>query len=57
MLNRTILDRVVRRGRVYISEAEIGAAFALGVCVINRRSTEDDVRSVVREVLAAAEEV
>jgi aromatic-L-amino-acid/L-tryptophan decarboxylase len=56
-LNRLILDRVVRRGRVYISNAIIGTAFALRACVVNHRTTEDDVRSIVSEVLAAAEEI
>ena len=55
-LNRSILDRVIRRGRVYISNAKIGDSFALRACIVNHRSTEDDVRSVVSEVLAAAEE-
>lgn len=55
-LNRAILDRVVRRGRVYISNAIIGNSFALRACVVNHRSTEDDVKSVVSEVLAAADE-
>jgi glutamate/tyrosine decarboxylase-like PLP-dependent enzyme len=56
-LNRRILERVVRRGRVYISNAKIGKSFALRACVVNHRSTEADVRSIVSEVLAASEEV
>jgi glutamate/tyrosine decarboxylase-like PLP-dependent enzyme len=56
-LNRRILERVVRRGRVYISNAKIGKSFALRACIVNHRSTEDDVRSIVSEVLAASEEV
>lgn len=56
-LNRAILDRVVRRGRVYISNAIIGDKFALRACVVNHRSTEEDVRSIVSEVLAAAKEI
>jgi aromatic-L-amino-acid/L-tryptophan decarboxylase len=56
-LNRAILDRVVRRGRVYISNAVIGNSFSLRACVVNHRSTEDDVKSVVSEVLAAADEL
>jgi aromatic-L-amino-acid decarboxylase len=56
-LNRSILGRVVRRGRVYISNAMIGNNFALRACVVNHRSTEDDMQSVVSEVLAAAEDI
>lgn len=56
-LNRSILDEVVRRGRVYISNAMVDNTFALRACVVNHRSTEDDVRFVVSEVLAAANEI
>ncbi len=56
-LNRSILNRVVRRGHVYISNAMIHNKFALRACVVNHRSTEDDVRSVVSEVLASAGEM
>jgi glutamate/tyrosine decarboxylase-like PLP-dependent enzyme len=55
--NRSILDRVIRRGRVYISNAMIGDVFALRACIVNHRTTEEDVRSIVSEVLAAAQEL
>lgn len=56
-LNRAILDRVVRRGRVYLSNAFLNGEFALRACIVNHRSTEEDVGAVVSEVIAAAEEV
>jgi len=56
-LNRAILDTVIKRGRVYVSNALIGDAFALRACILNHRSTEDDVRSIVSEVLAASKKV
>jgi aromatic-L-amino-acid/L-tryptophan decarboxylase len=56
-LNRAILDRVVRRGRVYLSNASINGEFALRACIVNHRSTEDDVRAVVSEVIVAAGEL
>ena len=56
-LNRRILDRVIRRGRVYISNATIHNHFALRACIVNHRTTEDDVRAIVHEVLAAASEL
>lgn len=56
-LNRSILSQVVRRGRVYISNAMIGSKFALRACVVNHRTTEEDVQSVVSEVLAAANDL
>jgi glutamate/tyrosine decarboxylase-like PLP-dependent enzyme len=56
-LNRRILDRVIRRGRVYISNAEIHGHFALRACIVNHRTTEPDVRAIITEVLAAASEI
>jgi aromatic-L-amino-acid/L-tryptophan decarboxylase len=56
-LNRSILDRVIRRGRVYISNAMIDGKFALRACIVNHRSTDEDVRAVVSEVLAAAKDL
>jgi aromatic-L-amino-acid decarboxylase len=56
-LNETILKRVVRRGRVFISNATVRGQFALRACFVNHRTTEDDVRAVVEEVRAAADEV
>lgn len=56
VLNRRILDRVIRCGRVYISNATIHGHFALRACIVNHRTTEDDVRAIVSEILAAATE-
>jgi glutamate/tyrosine decarboxylase-like PLP-dependent enzyme len=56
-LNRAILMRVTQRGRVYLSNAVIHGQFALRACIVNHRTTEDDVRAVASEVLAAAAEV
>ena len=56
-INRSILSRVVRRGRVYISNAMISNKFSLRACIVNHRSTEEDVRSMISEVLAAADEL
>jgi len=56
-LNRRILQRVIRRGRVYISNATIGGRFALRACIVNHRSAPEDVDAVVSETLAAAEDV
>ncbi|MBS1806116.1 MAG: aminotransferase class V-fold PLP-dependent enzyme [Acidobacteria bacterium] len=56
-LNRRILDRVIRRGRVYLSNATIHGHFALRACIVNHRTVESDVHDVVTEVLAASAEV
>jgi hypothetical protein len=55
-LNREILGRVIRRGRVCISNAIIDNKFALRACIVNHRTTGDDVKVIVSEVLAAARE-
>jgi glutamate/tyrosine decarboxylase-like PLP-dependent enzyme len=52
-LNRSILQRIVRRGKVFLSNATIQGKFALRACFVNHRTTPQDVEQVVAEVLAA----
>jgi glutamate/tyrosine decarboxylase-like PLP-dependent enzyme len=56
-INAAILPRVIARGRVYISNATLGARFSLRACIINHRTTEADLDAVISEVTAAAREV
>ena len=56
-LNAAILKRVVDRGKVYLSNALLRAKFCLRACIVNHRTTDADVDSVIAEVLAAAKEV
>jgi aromatic-L-amino-acid decarboxylase len=56
-LNQKILPKVVRRGRVFLSNATIKADFALRICVVNHRATRADLDEVVNEVLAVGREV
>jgi len=53
-LNAAILKSVVQRGRVYLSNATLRGKFALRACIVNHRSTADDVDGVIPEVLTAA---
>lgn len=55
--NAGILKRVIARGRVYLSNATIGGQFALRACFVNHRTRDDDVRAIVSEVIAAADEM
>ncbi len=55
--NQVLLKRVVQRGRVYLSNASLRGKFALRACVVNHRTTDGDVDSVVPEVLEAAKEI
>ena len=54
--NAEILRRVTERGRVAISNATIRGNFCLRACIVNHRTTDEDVAAVVAEVLTAAEE-
>jgi glutamate/tyrosine decarboxylase-like PLP-dependent enzyme len=56
-LNPAILRRVVERGKVYLSNATLRAKFCLRACIVNHRTTDADIDTVVPEVLAAAREV
>ena len=56
-LNQAILQRIVRRGKVFLSNATIQGKFALRACFVNHRTTPDDVASIVSDVLQAAAEL
>jgi aromatic-L-amino-acid/L-tryptophan decarboxylase len=56
-LNAAILQRLIRRGRVYLSNATVGGRFALRACFVNHRTMPADVAGIVPEVLAAARDV
>ena len=55
--NQALLQRVIARGRVYLSNASLRGKFGLRACIVNHRTKDSDVESVIPEVLAAAAEV
>lgn len=55
--NQGLLKRVVERGRVYLSNASLRGKFVLRACIVNHRTTDSDVDSVIPEVLQAAKEI
>jgi aromatic-L-amino-acid decarboxylase len=55
--NLAVLNRVVKRGRVYLSNASLRGKFCLRACVVNHRTKDADIDSVIPEVLAAAREI
>jgi glutamate/tyrosine decarboxylase-like PLP-dependent enzyme len=55
--NLALLKRVVERGRIYLSNASLRGQFCLRACIVNHRTTDADIDSVVPEVLAAANEI
>jgi glutamate/tyrosine decarboxylase-like PLP-dependent enzyme len=54
--NEEILRRVNQSGRVWLSNASIRGAVGLRTGITNHRTTDEDVRAVVEEVLTAARE-
>ena len=56
-LNFDILRRVIERGHVYLSNATLKSRFCLRACIVNHRTTDSDIDSVPKEVLAAAREI
>jgi aromatic-L-amino-acid decarboxylase len=55
--NLALLKRLIARGRVYLSNAELKGKFCLRACIVNHRTTDADIEAVVREVLAVGEEI
>lgn len=54
--NLALLKKVVSRGNIYLSNAELKAKFCLRACIVNHLTTDADIDGVVPEVLAAASE-
>jgi aromatic-L-amino-acid/L-tryptophan decarboxylase len=53
-LNDAVLRDVNQAGRVWLSNASVRGTAGLRACITNHRTTEQDVRRVVDEVLSAA---
>ena len=54
--NLELLKRIVARGRVYLSNASLRGEFCLRACIVNHRTKDADIDSIIPEVLAAAKE-
>lgn len=52
--NAALLKRIVSRGKVYLSNANLGGKFCLRACIVNHRTKDADIDGVVPEVLEAA---
>src|SRR5579864_531293 len=55
--NVALLKRIVSRGKIYISNAELRGKFCLRACIVNHLTEDKDIEAVVPEVLSAALEV
>jgi aromatic-L-amino-acid/L-tryptophan decarboxylase len=55
--NLALLKRMIRRGRVYLSNAELKGKFCLRACIVNHLTKDSDIDAVVSEVLETAREI
>lgn len=55
--NAAVLKRIVERGRIYLSNATLHGKFCLRACIVNHRTKESDIDSIVPEVLASAQQL
>ena len=55
--NEAILRDVTQTGHVWLSNASVRGSVGLRVCITNHRTTEQDVHTIIEEVLAAADRV
>jgi aromatic-L-amino-acid/L-tryptophan decarboxylase len=55
--NAALLKRILKRGRIYLSNASLQSKFSLRACIVNHRTKDSDIDSVVPEVLEAAGEL
>jgi len=55
--NLALLKRIVARGRVYLSNASLHSKFCLRACIVNHRTKDADIDSVISEVMAAARDL
>ncbi|HEY1679075.1 MAG TPA: pyridoxal-dependent decarboxylase [Candidatus Sulfotelmatobacter sp.] len=51
--NAAVLQRVVQRGRVYLSNATLRGKFCLRACIVNHRTKDADMESILPELEAA----
>ncbi len=56
--NRLVtLKRIVNRGKLYLSNAELNGRFCLRACIVNHLTKDQDIDVVVPEILDAASEI
>jgi aromatic-L-amino-acid/L-tryptophan decarboxylase len=55
--NLALLKRIIRRGKVYMSNAELKGKFCLRVCIVNHLTKDSDIDAIVPEVLDTAREI
>ena len=56
-LNKQIMERVQERGRAFLTNAVLDDTYLLRACIVNFRTGEDDVRTLIDEVIRAGREL
>jgi len=56
-LNRELLDRVNRRGRVYLTATRLGGRFVLRICVLSFRTHQEHMEMCLEDVRKAVAEI
>jgi hypothetical protein len=56
-LNRELLTRLQRGGEAYLSNAIIGGKYALRACIVNFRTTLQDVKELLPLVVRLGKEL
>jgi glutamate/tyrosine decarboxylase-like PLP-dependent enzyme len=51
---RELMIELQRGGHSYVSNAMLGSTFALRACIVNHRTTQDDVKHLLDDIRAAA---
>ncbi|HEX3819551.1 MAG TPA: pyridoxal-dependent decarboxylase [Candidatus Sulfotelmatobacter sp.] len=51
--NAAVLKRIVQRGRVYLSNATLRGKFCLRACIVNHRTKDADIDTILPEIEAA----
>ena len=55
--NLALLKKIVNRGRIYLSNAELHGEFCLRACIVNHLTNDTDIDAVVPEVEDAASQI
>lgn len=55
--NAAVLKRIVERGRVYLSNATLRGKSCLRACIVNHRTKDEDIDSILPEFAAATLEI
>ncbi|HMB74353.1 MAG TPA: aminotransferase class V-fold PLP-dependent enzyme, partial [Gammaproteobacteria bacterium] len=56
-VNLRIIERLIESGNTFVSNAELDGRQFLRACIVNFRTTEQEVRALVRDVVRAGREI